>query len=65
MRDYQTLAHVVRELKEIRAAQEDHITYGRAADHAEYRHVCGVIRGLTLAENIVNDLVQKMEKSDD
>jgi ribosomal protein L17 len=65
MRDYQTLAHIVRELQEIRAAQEDHITSGRAADHAEYRHVCGVIRGLTLAENIVNDLVQKMEKSDD
>jgi hypothetical protein len=65
MRDYQTLAHVVRELQEIRAAQEDHVTGGRAADHAEYRHVCGVIRGLTLAENIVNDLVQKMENADD
>jgi hypothetical protein len=65
MRDYQILAHIVRELQEIRAAQEDHITGGRAADHAEYRHVCGVIRGLTLAENIVNDLVQKMEKADD
>jgi hypothetical protein len=65
MRDYKTLAHVVRELQEIRAAQEDHITSGRAADYAEYRHVCGVIRGLTLAENTVNDLVQKMEKSDE
>lgn len=65
MRDYQILAQTVRELKELRVAQEDHLTSGRAADHAEYRHVCGVIRGLTLAENIVNDLVQKLEKSDD
>ena len=65
MRDYKILAQIVRELQEQRATQEDHITSGRAADHAEYRHVCGVIRGLTLAENIVNDLVQKMEKSDD
>lgn len=65
MNDYKILALIVRELQEIRAAQEAHITGGRAADHAEYRHVCGVIRGLTLAENIVNDLVQKLEKSDD
>jgi hypothetical protein len=65
MRDYKILAQTVRELQEQRAAQEDHITSGRAADHAEYRHVCGVIRGLTLAENTVNDLVQKLEKSDD
>jgi len=65
MNDYKTLALIVRELQEIRTGQEAHITGGRAADHAEYRHVCGVIRGLTLAENIVNDLVQKLEKSDD
>ena len=65
MNDYKILAMIVRELQEIRTGQEAHITNGRAADHAEYRHVCGVIRGLTLAENIVNDLVQKLEKSDD
>ncbi len=65
MNDYKILAMIVRELQEIRTGQESHITGGRAADHAEYRHVCGVIRGLTLAENIVNDLVQKLEKSDD
>ncbi len=34
-------------------------------DFAEYRHVCGVIRGLTHAEQLVKDLVQKMEYSDE
>jgi len=38
---------------------------GRAINFDEYRHVCGIIRGLNFAENIINDLVQKMEKSDD
>ena len=65
MNDYKILAMIVRELQEIRTGQEAHITGGRAADHAEYRHVCGVIRGLTHAETIVRDLVQRLETDDD
>jgi hypothetical protein len=38
---------------------------GRAADYAEYRHVCGIIRGLNTAEQIIKDLVQRLEKDDE
>jgi hypothetical protein len=41
------------------------LTTGRAADFADYRHLCGVIRGLTHAESIVKDLVQRLEHEDD
>ena len=65
MNDYKLLAHVANEIERLRAEQGFHLANGRAADIEEYRTVCGVIRGLNLAENVINDLVQKMEKSDD
>ena len=65
MNDYKLLAHVAKEIEKLKEERVFHIAGGRASDIEEYRNVCGVIRGLDLAENIINDLVQKMEKSDD
>ena len=65
MNDYKLLSHVANEIERLRAEQGFHLANGRAADIEEYRSICGVIRGLNLAENIINDLVQKMEKFDD
>ncbi len=65
MNDYKLLAHVAKEIDKLKEEQAFHLANGRAADIEEYRSICGVIRGLNLAENILNDLVQKMEKSDD
>lgn len=48
-----------------RQKQVDFVVGGRCADFAEYRHICGIIRGLELADQIVDDLVQKLEKDDD
>jgi hypothetical protein len=56
---------MMNEINTIRSEQAIFLASGRAASHDEYRHVCGVIRGLNHAENIVNDLVQKMEKSNE
>ena len=65
MNDYKLLAHVAKEIEKLKEEQAFHVANGRAADIEEYRTVCGVIRGLSLAENVINDLVQKLEKSDD
>ena len=65
MNDYKLLAHVAKEIEKLKEEQAFHVASGRAADIEEYRTVCGVIRGLSLAENVINDLVQKMEKLDD
>ena len=56
---------LAKEIDKLRGDQVSFLAGGGAKDFAEYRHVCGVIRGLTLAENIVNDLVQKLEQSND
>ncbi len=65
MNDYKLLAHVVKEIGRLKQEREAYVAAGRADGIEEYRQVCGVIRGLNLAENIINELVQKMEKSDD
>ena len=41
------------------------VSSGRAPTYDEYRYVCGVIRGLARADEIVKDLVQRLEKNDD
>jgi hypothetical protein len=63
MTEHKLLAEVLRECAELRKMNEDHLLAGGVRDYAEYRHVAGVIRGLTLAENAVKDLVHKMEQN--
>jgi hypothetical protein len=65
LNDYKLLAHIVKEIEKLKQEREAYVAAGRADTIDEYRSVCGVIRGLNLSENIINDLVQKMEKSDD
>ena len=65
MDSHRVLAHVAREIDKLRGDQINFIVAGSVKDFAEYRHLCGVIRGLTLTETFVNDLVQRMENSDD
>ena len=59
------LQHVRTELDKIRQEQVDFLASGRLTDFAEYRHVCGVIRGLSYAERHLLDLAEKVEKSDE
>jgi hypothetical protein len=59
------LRYLANEVDKLRSDQANFLATGRASDYAEYRHICGVIRGLTHAETIVKDLVQKLEIADD
>jgi hypothetical protein len=63
--DYALLSASVKEIDKLRADQLSHLANGGAKSFDEYRHVCGVIRGLTHAESIIKDLVQRSEISDD
>ena len=53
------------EIEKLRQEQTAFLAASRADTYDEYKKVCGVIRGLNLADNIINDLVQRMEKADD
>ena len=63
--DDKLLNHIVSEYDKLRHDQVTFLAGGGAKTFDEYRHVCGVIRGLTYAESIVKDLVQRMEITDD
>mgnify|MGYP000346627783 CR=1 FL=1 len=65
MNEVKVLAHAAKLITETRADQESFLSTGRAADYAEYRHVCGIIRGLNTAEQIIKDLVQRLEQNDE
>jgi len=41
------------------------ITSGRPTTFDEYKRLCGEVRGLLFARDIVKDLKNKMENSDD
>jgi len=57
--------HLITEYDKLRNDQVTFLANGGAKTFDEYRHVCGVIRGLTHAESIVKDLVQRMELADE
>lgn len=65
MKDYQELAYVAKEIQKLKQEREAYTAAGRCDTLEEYRRICGVIQGLNYAENIIQDLVQKLEKSDD
>ena len=61
----QACQYLAKEIDKLRGDQVSFLAGGGAKDFAEYRHVCGVIRGLTHAEQLVRDLVQKLEYADE
>ena len=65
MSDYQLLAHIVKEIQKLKQEREAYAAAGRCDTIEEYRRVCGVVQGLNFAENIIEDLVRKMEKADE
>jgi hypothetical protein len=65
LNELKVLAHVAKEIDKMRADNIAFLGAGRAINFDEYRNVCGIIRGLSLAESIINDLVQRLERSDD
>ena len=56
------LAHVQKEIEKMVQEQTAFLAASRADTYDEYKKICGVIRGLNLADSIINDLVQRMER---
>ena len=52
-------------LTELKGSSEEFLNSGGAKDFAEYREVCGVIRGLNAALREVSDLSRNYMEDDD
>jgi len=62
------LEHLYTELDKKVTYLEGEIAKGNLKDFSEYRYLCGQIRGLAVAADLVQDLAKKMdspEESDD
>lgn len=56
---------LIRDIEEKRDNIARAVVDGAARDYAEYRSMCGEIRGLSLAHSYVTDLVRRMEQDDE
>lgn len=56
---------VLKEIEGRRDSIAEALISGSAKDFNEYKYMTGEIRGLSLAHSFINDLVRKMEQSDD
>lgn len=65
MNDNTVLGYLKDKLKDEQKLRADSLASGSAVSYEEYKHVAGVIRGLALATDIIDDLVQRLEKSDE
>lgn len=63
--DTQAFHHLLKEIAKERASREAACSGGNLKDFPEYKNLCGVIQGLSLAESIIKDLVQKLERDDE
>ena len=60
-----TLEVLLRQYKDKRNQLADAISSGAAKDYAEYRALCGEIRGLLTAESYLTDLAKNLENMDE
>lgn len=56
---------VLNEVEERRESIARALVDGAARDYAEYRSMCGEIRGLSTIHVFITDLVRKMERDED
>jgi hypothetical protein len=62
--DIQVLKLVQKELHSLQEDQVGFLANGSAKTFDEYQKICGVIRGLSLADSFINDLVRKITNDD-
>jgi hypothetical protein len=60
-----TLELVLEQLKEKRQQLIDAVATNSCRDFAEYQKLCGEIRGLSIAEGFILDLVNLINKGED
>ena len=60
-----TLEILLKECRDKRAQLVDTVSSGTAKDYAEYRALCGEIRGLLIAESYLTDLAKNLENMDE
>jgi hypothetical protein len=56
---------VLKEIEDRQSTLTAALNSGSAKDYAEYKYMCGEIRGLSFTHSYVTDLVRRLEQDDD
>ncbi len=56
---------VANKISEERAIFVEDLAMGRAEEHAQYMHACGIIRGFDIVQGMIADLAKNIERDDD
>ena len=52
-------------ISEEREVFVEDLAMGRAEEHAQYMHACGIIRGFDIVQGLLADLAKNVERGDD
>lgn len=56
---------IANKISEERAIFVEDLAMGRAEEHAQYMHACGIIRGFDIVQGMIADLAKNIERGDD
>ena len=59
------LQHLSKQLQEERQRIMEDLADGKAKDHSAYQFSCGMIRGLLVANNLIAEMAERLEKADE
>ena len=61
----QTLEYLLNKIEDERMAISESLSDGSPRNYEEYKYAVGTLRGLLMAQSIINDLAKRMENSDE
>ena len=53
------------QIQEERKRMAEDLSDGMAKDHSEYKYCCGVVRGLLIANSLILELSERLDKDDE
>ena len=56
---------IANKIAEEREVFVEDLAMGRAEEHAQYMHACGIIRGFDIVQGLLADLAKNVERGDD
>ena len=56
---------IANKIAEEREVFVEDLAMGRAEEHAQYMHACGIIRGFDIIQGLLADLAKNVERGDD
>ena len=63
--DTELLKYLSRRIQEESEVIKQDLALGNAKDHGDYKHACGIVRGLLLANNILMETSERMKENDE